>query len=166
MKLPYQEFEDQRSGETLSVLTKVRTDTEKFMNYFINVLFGVIVGILFVSVYAAIYIHWSIPLVYFAGILLLTTITNLLSKKIKTIQKTIVTQTTSLAGSTTESLRNIELVKSLGLTNQEVERLNKNTYKILGLEITKVKRVRSIAFIQGTFVNTLRQVILFMLMWF
>lgn len=165
MKLPYQEFEDQRSGETLSVLTKVRTDTEKFMNYFINVLFGVIVGILFVSVYAAIYIHWSIPLVYFAGILLLTTITNLLSKKIKTIQKTIVTQTTSLAGSTTESLRNIELVKSLGLTNQEVERLNKNTYKILGLELTKVKRIRSISFIQGTFVNTLRQVILFILMW-
>src|SRR6185369_15880662 len=72
---------------------------------------------------------------------------------------------TSLAGSTTESLRNIELVKSLGLTRQEVERLNKNTYKILGLELTKVKRVRSISFIQGTFVNTLRQVILFILMW-
>lgn len=165
MKLPYQEFEDQRSGETLSVLTKVRTDTEKFMNYFINVLFGVIVGIVFVSTYAGIYIHWSIPIVYFGGIFLLTTITNLLSKKIKTIQKTIVSQTTSLAGSTTESLRNIELVKSLGLTNQEVERLNKNTYKILGLELTKVKRIRSISFIQGTFVNTLRQVILFILMY-
>jgi ATP-binding cassette subfamily B protein len=165
MKLPYQEFEDQRSGETLSVLTKVRTDTERFMNYFINVLFGVIVGILFVSFYAAIWIHWSIPIAYFTGIVLLTTITNALSKKIKTIQKTIVSQTTALAGSTTESLRNIELVKSLGLTQQEVNRLNKNTYKILGLELQKVKRIRSISFIQGTFVNTLRQVILFMLMW-
>jgi ATP-binding cassette subfamily B protein len=92
-------------------------------------------------------------------------VSNLLSKKVKTIQKTIVAQTTSLAGSTTESLRNIELVKSLGLTDQEVGRLNKNTYKILGLELTKVKRVRSIGFVQGTFVNTLRQVILFMLMW-
>lgn len=165
MKLPYQEFEDQRSGETLSVLTKVRADTEKFMNYFINILFGVIVGIIFVSTYAALYIHWTIPIVYFGGILLLTWITNLLSQKIKTIQKTIVSQTTSLAGSTTESLRNIELVKSLGLTHQEVDRLNKNTYKILGLELTKVKRIRSISFIQGTFVNTLRQVILFILMW-
>src|SRR5205814_7905357 len=96
---------------------------------------------------------------------LLTTITNLLSKKIKIIQKNIVGQTTALAGSTTESLRNIELVKSLGLTQQEVARLNKNTYKILGLELTKVKRIRSISFIQGTFVNTLRQVILFILMW-
>lgn len=165
MKLPYQEFEDQRSGETLSVLTKVRTDVEKFINSAINILFGVIVGIVFVFVYAAIYIHWSIPLAYIVGIVLLTLITNLLSKKIKTIQKTIVGQTTALAGSTTESLRNIELVKSLGLTTQEVNRLNKNTYKILGLELTKVKRIRSISFVQGTMVNTLRQVILFILMW-
>jgi ATP-binding cassette subfamily B protein len=143
----------------------VRTDTERFINLFINVLFGVIIGVAFVMVYAAIWIHWSIPVAYVIGILLLTTITNLLSKKIKTIQKTIVSQTTSLAGSTTESLRNIELVKSLGLAEQEVERLNRNTYKILGLELTKVKRIRSISFIQGTFVNTLRQVILFILMY-
>ncbi|MBS4065228.1 MAG: ABC transporter ATP-binding protein [Chitinophagaceae bacterium] len=165
MKLPYQEFEDQRSGETLSILTKVRTDVEKFMNYCINVLFGILIGISFVFVYAAIKIHWYVPLAYLVGIALLTLITNLLSKKIKQIQKTIVGQTTALAGSTTESLRNIELVKSLGLTDQEVSRLNKNTYKILGLELTKVKRIRSISFLQGTFVNTLRQVILFILMW-
>jgi len=165
MKLPYQQFEDQRSGETLSVLTKVRADVEKFMINFINILFGVIVGVVFVFVYAALFIHWSIPVAYLVGILVLTFITNILSKKIKIIQKNIVGQTTSLAGSTTESLRNIELVKSLGLTKQEVDRLNRNTYKILGLELTKVKRVRSISFIQGTMVNTLRQVILFILMW-
>jgi ATP-binding cassette subfamily B protein len=165
MKLPYEDFEDQRSGETLGVLQKVRTDTEKFINYFINVLFGVIIGVIFVFTYAAIWIHWSIPVVYLAGILLLTWISSLLSRKIKIIQKNIVSQTTSLAGSTTESLRNIELVKSLGLTQEEVNRLNKNTYKILGLELTKVKRIRSISFVQGTFVNTLRQVILFILMW-
>jgi ATP-binding cassette, subfamily B, bacterial len=165
MKLPYQQFEDQRSGETLSVLTKVRSDVEKFMINFINILFGVLVGVVFVFFYAAIFIHWSIPIAYLVGIVLLTFITNLLSKKIKIIQKNIVGQTTALAGSTTESLRNIELVKSLGLTKQEVGRLNKNTYKILGLELTKVKRIRSISFIQGTMVNTLRQVILFILMW-
>ena len=164
MKLPYQEFEDQRSGETLSILQKVRTDTERFMNNFVNILFTVIIGICFVAIFAS-QIHWSLPLIYFGGIGLLMVISNLLSKKVKTIQKTIVAQTTSLAGTTTESLRNIELVKSLGLTGQEIERLNKNTYKILGLELTKVKRIRSIGFVQGTFVNTLRQVILFMLMW-
>ena len=50
MKLPYQEFEDQRSGETLSILTKVRTDTEKFIISFINVLFGILVGVVIVSI--------------------------------------------------------------------------------------------------------------------
>jgi ATP-binding cassette subfamily B protein len=164
MKLPYQEFEDARSGETLSVLQKVRIDTEKFLAAFINILFPVIIGIIFVAVYAT-SIHWSLPIIYFGGIFLLTIISNLLSKKVKTIQKKIVGQTTALAGATTESLRNIELVKSLGLTQQEVERLNKNTFKILGLELTKVKRIRSISFVQGTFVNTLRQVILFMLLY-
>jgi ATP-binding cassette, subfamily B, bacterial len=164
MKLPYSEFEDQRSGETLSVLQKVRTDTEKFVASFVNILFPVIIGILFVAVFAY-QIHWSLPIIYFGGIALLTLISNLLSKKVKTVQKDIVSQTNALAGSTTESLRNIELVKSLGLTQQEVNRLNKNTYKILGFEITKVKRIRSISFVQGTFVNTLRQIILFMLMW-
>ncbi len=164
MKLPYHEFEDQRSGETLGILQKVRIDTERFITSFINVLFPVIVGIVFVAIYAYT-IHWSLPIIYFGGIVILVIISNLLSKKIKTVQKTIVAQTTALAGATTESLRNIELVKSLGLTQPEINRLNKNTYKILGLELTKVKRIRSISFVQGTFVNTLRQIILFMLMW-
>ncbi|MFM2358546.1 MAG: hypothetical protein RLY16_539 [Bacteroidota bacterium] len=165
MKLPYQQFEDQRSGETLSILTKVRTDVERFMSSFINILFGVLVGVVIVFVYAGVFISWHVPVAYFVGIILLTIITNVLSKKVKSIQKNIVSKTTALAGSTTESLRNIELVKSLGLTKQEVERLNKNTYKILGLELTKVKRIRSISFVQGTLVNTLRQVILFIMMY-
>jgi len=164
MGLPYQEFEDQRSGETLGILQKVRIDTEKFVSSFVNVLFPVVIGILFVAIFAF-QIHPLLPLIYFGGIFLLTIISNLLSKKIKTVQKIIVKETTSLAGSTTESLRNIELVKSLGLTGQEVKRLNKNTFNILGLELKKVKRLRSISFIQGTFVNTLRQIILFLLMW-
>lgn len=163
MKLPYEQFEDQRSGETLSILTKVRTDSERFISSFINVLFGVFVGLVFVIVFAF-RIHWSIPLVYIGGASVLSLLISVLSKKIKVVQKTIVKETTALAGSTTESLRNIELVKSLGLTNQEVARLNKNTFKILGLEITKVKKLRSLSFVQGTFVNLLRQAIVFILL--
>lgn len=164
MELPYQEFEDQRSGETLSILTKVRSDTEKFIISFINVLFGILVGIVFISIYSF-RLHWSIMPIYTMGIIFLSVLTSLLSKKIKLIQKNIVKETTMLAGSTTESLRNIELVKSLGLTDQEITRLNKNTYKILGLELRKVKSIRSLSFIQGTFVNFLRQVIMFTLLW-
>lgn len=164
MRLPYQEFEDQRSGETLSILTKVRADTEKFIGYFINVLFAILVSIVFVSIYAT-QKHWSIVPTYMGGALLIGFVTNLLSRKIKVIQKNIVRETTSLAGSTTESLRNIELVKSLGLTEQEVKRLNSNTYKILDLELRKVKSIRSLSFIQGTMINFLRQVITFTLLW-
>src|SRR5690606_17627067 len=146
--------EDQRSGETLSILSKVRQDTEKFIANFINVLFAVLVGVVFVAVYAFSK-HWSIVPAYFIGVFLLTILTNFLSKRIKEIQKKIVKETNTLAGSTTESLRNIELLKSLGLTEQEVKRLNQNTYKILGLELRKVKSLRALSFVQGTFVNTL-----------
>ena len=164
MQLPYQAFEDQRSGETLSILTKARTDCEKFINYVVNVLFGIIVSVIFVTIYAT-RLHWSIIPIYMGGATLIGYVTNVLSKKIKIIQKTIVKETTSLAGTTTESLRNIELIKSLGLTSQEIQRLNNNTYKILALELKKVKNVRSLSFIQGTMVNFLRQVITFTLMW-
>ncbi|KIC64269.1 ABC transporter ATP-binding protein [Chryseobacterium taiwanense] len=163
MRLPFQEFEDQRSGETLSILTKVREDSVKFINNFINVFFGILVSIIFVSVYA-VRLHWTIMPVYVVGIILIAVVTNLLSKRIKNIQKNIVTETTNLAGSTTESLRNIEIVKSLGLTNQEVERLNNNTYKILNLELRKVKSIRSLSFVQGTLVNFLQQTITFTLL--
>jgi len=164
MQLPFQAFEDQRSGETLSILTKARADCEKFISYVVNVLFGIIVSVIFVAIYAT-RLHWSIIPIYIGGASLIAYVTNLLSKKIKVIQKTIVKETTSLAGTTTESLRNIELIKSLGLTTQEVQRLNNNTYKILALELKKVKNVRSLSFIQGTMVNFLRQVITFTLMW-
>lgn len=165
LRLPYQEFEDQRSGETLSTLQKVRTDCERFIMNFVNVVFFTLVGIVFVIVYAF-SLDPMLPLVYVVGAAVLGFLTSALSKKIKTIQKTIVKETNALAGSTTESLRNIELVKSLGLTNQEIHRLNANTYKILKLELKKVKSIRSISFVQGTFVNFLQQCVMFTLMYF
>ena len=164
LELPYQEFEDQRSGETLGKLQKVRSDIEKLISTFVNVLFTSLVGIVFVAVYA-IRIHWLIAPVYFAAIPLLVFMSSILSKRIKTVQKNIVAETTALAGSTTESLRNIELVKSLGLADQEIRRLNSVTAKILSLELRKVRYIRSISFVQGTFVNFLRSCILFFLLY-
>lgn len=165
LRLPFADFEDQRSGETLSVLTKVRADCEKFINNFVNVLFATIVGIVFVVV-IAFRISPMLPAIYLIGSVVLGILTSVLSRKIKTIQKNIVNETTALAGSTTESLRNIELVKSLGLTQQEIRRLNTTTFKILKLELRKVKSVRSISFVQGTFVNFLQQCIMFTLLYF
>ncbi|HWV66492.1 ABC transporter ATP-binding protein [Chitinophaga sp.] len=165
LRLPYQQFEDQRSGETLAILQKVRVDCEKFITAFVNVLFVSLIGVLFVMVYATT-VHWSLPFVYLTGCILLTILMSLLSRKIKVIQKTIVKETTALAGSTTESLRNIELVKSLGLSNQEIRRLNSTTMKILLLELKKVRSIRSISFVQGTFVNLMRSSILFLLLFY
>jgi len=164
LELPYQVFEDQRSGETLGILQKVRTDVEKLVQAVINVLFTSLIGIIFVTVYA-ITVYWVIAVVYFSFIPLLGILSSLLSKRIKVVQRSIVDETTALAGSTTESLRNIELVKSLGLAKQEIGRLNTTTTKILGLELKKVKYIRSLSFIQGTFVNLLRNGLLFLMMY-
>ena len=163
LDLPYQVFEDQRSGETLGKLQKVRADVEKLIQSFVNVLFTSVVGIVFVMWYAAT-VYWPIAPAYFLTIPLLGFVSSLLSKKIKTVQKTIVAETTALAGSTTESLRNIELVKSLGLANQETERLNATTDKILKLELKKVRYIRSLSFVQGTFVNLLRNAIMLLML--
>ena len=164
LELPYSVFEDQRSGETLGVLQKVRTDVEKLVSAFVNILFTSLVGVIFVTVYA-ISVHWLIAVVYFLTIPLLGTLSSVLSKRIKIIQKVIVAETTALAGSTTESLRNIELVKSLGLANQEITRLNATTEKILKLELKKVRYIRSLSFIQGTCVNLLRNLILLLMLY-
>ena len=164
LELPYQVFEDQRSGETLGKLQKVRADVEKLIAMFVNVLFTSLVGIIFVMWYAA-SVYWPIAPAYFLTIPLLGFISSLLSKKIKVVQQVIVAETTALAGATTESLRNIELVKSLGLAQQETERLNATTEKILKLELKKVRYIRSLSFVQGTFVNLLRNAIMFMMLY-
>jgi len=164
LRLSYQEFEDQRSGETLSVLQKVRNDTEKFITAFINILFSSLVGIGFLIWYAVTR-HWALIPVFVIGVLILGGLTGLLSKKIKTVQRSIFRETTKMSGTITESLRNIELVKSLGLTYPEIRRLRDFTQKIFDLEMDKVKRVRTLSFLQGTTLNFLKQSILFILLW-
>ncbi|HSU32665.1 MAG TPA: ABC transporter ATP-binding protein [Bryobacteraceae bacterium] len=164
LSLPYAVFEDQRSGETLGKLQKVRTDVERFISAFVNILFTATVGVVFVTVYA-LRVDWIIAPAFLLTVPLLGGISSVLSRKIKSIQKTIVAETTALAGSTTESLRNIELVKTLGLARQEVNRLNATTGKILNLELKKVRYLRSLSFMQGTAVNLLRTSILFLMLY-
>src|SRR5215217_2308506 len=164
LALPYSVFEDQRSGETLGKLQKARADVEKFIAAFVNVLFTTLVGVVFVMIYAW-KVHWAIAPAFLLTVPLLGVLSSVLSRRIKQIQKVIVAETTALAGATTESLRNIELVKSLGLAEQEVLRLNATTQKILKLELKKVRYLRSLSFIQGTAVNFLRTCILFLMLY-
>ena len=164
LELPYTLFEDQRSGETLGKLQKVRSDVEKFIALAVNMVFVTLIGLIFVMIYAA-RVHWAVAPAYLATVPLLGGLSSVLSRKIKEVQKHIVRETTALAGATTESLRNIELVKSLGLAQQEVARLNATTEKILKLELKKVRYLRSLSFVQGTCVNFLRTSILFLMLY-
>jgi len=164
LRLSFQEFEDRSSGETMAMLQKVRSDTERFMYAFVNILFSSIVGLIFL-VWYGITRHWLLIPVFFVGVVLLGGLTGILSQKMKAIQRVVIRETAGMAGSITESLRNIELVKSLGLTYPEIRRLQVHTRKIFDLEMQKSKNVRTLSFLQGTLINTLRQSILFILLW-
>lgn len=163
LALPYSVFEDQRSGETLNILQKARGDVEKLIGSVINIFFVSLIGFIYVTIYA-ITVYWGIALAFALTIPVIGTISYVLSKKVKAIQQTIVQETSNLAGSTTESLRNIELVKSLGLAEQEIGRLNSTTDKILTLELKKLRYIRSISFVQGTLINLIRTTILLFMM--
>lgn len=162
--LPYAVFEDQRSGEFLSKLQDARQDSQRLIQQFINIVFVTLIGVIFVMIYSFI-VHWQIGLTLFVMIPVLGFVTFRLTRKIKTAQKEIVAETQALAGSTTETLRNVELVKSLGLENQEINRLNNTNDKILQLELKKVRIVRTYSFLQGTLINAFRSGLILLMLW-
>jgi ATP-binding cassette subfamily B protein len=163
--LPYAAFEDQRSGELLLKLQKARTDAQNLITNFVAIVFLTSVSMLFVLGYAF-YVSWMIGLVYLFMVPIMGVVQFILSRRIKQAQRQIVIETAALAGSTTETLRNVELVKSLGLEDQETERLNTVNERILSLELQKIKLIRKLSFVQGTLVNAIRSTLTFLLMWF
>lgn len=164
LRLRFQEFEDLRSGEVLSLLQKVRADSERFINTFINTVFAAVVGVGFLTWYSVTK-NWLLVPVFLVGVLLLGGLTGLLSREIKTQQRSIVRETNRNSGFITESLRNVELIKSLGLTYPEIRRLQAQTAAIFALEMEKVKRIRVLSFLQGMTLSLLRLSILFALLW-
>ena len=162
--LPYAIFEDQRSGELLQKLQKARTDIQLVITNFVNIIFFALIGITIVVSYAF-YVNWLIGAVYFLMIPIIGFTTFFVGRKIKTAQKNIVLESAELAGSTTETLRNVELVKSLGLENQEINRLNSVNTKILSLELRKIRLIRFLSFIQGTMINAMRAILIFLMIW-
>ncbi len=164
LRLPYHEFEETSSGQVVSTLQKVRGDNEKFINSFINVIFSSVVGIAFLIWYS-ITKHWALIPVFLIGVLVLGGLTSILSRRIKAVQRSVVHETNKMSGAITESLRNIELVKSLGLTYPEIRRLKGFTENIFNLEMQKVKKVRTLSFYQSTALLILKESILFLLLW-
>jgi ATP-binding cassette subfamily B protein len=164
LRLKFQEFEELRSGETLSLLQKVRMDCERVINAFINTVFAALVGISFLTWYALTR-HWLLVPVFLVGVLVMGALTGLLSREIKGQQRSIMRETNRNSGFITESFRNVELIKSMGLTFPEIRRLQAQTEAIFALEMQKVKRIRLLSFLQGTTLSLLKLSILFALLW-
>jgi len=164
LRLPYSEFEETSSGHLLSLLQKVRNDNERFINSFISSLFSAIVGVAFLIWYA-ITKHWALIPVFLIGVVWLGGLTGLLSRKIKTIQRSVIQETNKMSGSITESIRNIEFVKSMGLTWPEIRRLKTFTGNIFNLDMQKVKKIRTLSFFQRSVLLILKESILFILLW-
>ena len=164
MRLEIQEFEERRSGETLSLLMRVRADTARFLNAFINVLFAAVIGMSFL-VWYAVTKSWALVPVFLIGLLVLGGLSGLLSRQIRGQQRSINRETTRNAGFITESLRNVALIKSLGLTFREIRRLEAKTEAVFELEMAKVRHIRWLTFWQGSTLSLLKLSVLFTLLW-
>ena len=89
LRLKFQEFAEMRSGETLSLLQKARQDSERFINAFINTVFAAFVGVSFL-IWCAVTRHWALVPVFLVGVVVLGGLTGLLSREIKSQQRSIV----------------------------------------------------------------------------
>lgn len=161
--LPYYEFEGRSSGATLGIIQKVKDDVGAFITVFVNVLVLAVIGFIFVFFYS-ISISWKVTAIYFASVPIIIVLSWYMSKKIKAIQERIMHSTANLSGKTTENLRNLEMVKSMGLGDEQADKLRDNTYQILDMEKDKIKKVVWISFFQGTMVNLLRSVMVLVLL--
>ena len=147
----------------LQQLQKARTDSRDMISQSINTVFLSSLTLLLVLGYSF-FVHWSIAVSLLILAPLLALLVSTLGRRIKAVQTRIFSETNALAGSTTESLRNIELIKSLGLETQEIDRLNDTNQRILDLELAKVKTVRMLMFFQGTAINLFRALFLLQLL--
>ena len=161
--LPYFDFQDQSSGETLGILTKVRVDIESFITSFISIFFMALIGLAFIIVYS-LTVSYKVTLIYLVAVPVIAVASWFLTKRMKPLQEAIMSKTSHLTGVTTESLHNIELVKSLGLTDTQIEYLSRNNYRILDLEMIKIKLSRKLGFVQGTMVNVVRSAMIVVLL--
>ena len=162
LEISYAELEHRRSGDTMSQLQRTRREVEIFLTSAVNVLFTAVVGLIFVILYAA-RLHWSVPLFLGVTAPMVMFFSVLLSRKIRSTQEEIVKQSSVLVGSAGESLKNMELVKSLGLTGNEVSRFRTGSDRILELELRRIRHARIYSLFHGAGVHIVR-VSLFLLL--
>jgi ATP-binding cassette, subfamily B, bacterial len=162
MMMPYNYFENNRSGEILSKLQVAKGNIEAFITGLIAYQFSLLIGLIFIIVYAY-FVYWPIAPAILIVIPLIGYFANTQNGKIKAINKRHYEQTNALAGTSIESIRNIHFIKSVGLVDKELSKLETILNRILNLELIKTARLNSILFTQNTLINLFRNVLF---MWF
>lgn len=151
---------EKSSGEILSSIKTARFNIEKFITELINVQFTFFISILIVLFYSY-KIHWSIAPIIFIAIPIISLFVNLMNRKTKKIFETNFIESNLLFNKALETIRNIILVKSFGLVQQEGIRLKNTVLKIFLLDIEKAKKVNQILFFQNTAINMVRNLLIF-----
>jgi ATP-binding cassette subfamily B protein len=161
--LPFREHEQRRSGELLQKVDKARADAETALSGIVKFyLAGLAIAV--VTIYAAT-IHWVLSAVIVLLIVALVTFVLVISRPIRVQQRQITLATAGRSGSATEMLRNLEIVKSLGIEEQEISRINDANDDILRLEERKLRLVRFLSFGEGSAVTVARAALLVTMVW-
>ncbi len=156
--LPYRTFEDRQSWALLDKLLKARNDIQKLLTSMIDTVFLTSIGMLIVIVYAF-WVHWIVWVCFLAMVPLIAFTTYRISLGIKDSQKKIVSASSALSGATVENIKNVALIKSLWLEQQEIEHLTSVNEQLISLEIDKLKLIKTLSFTQGTLINLLRTIL-------
>lgn len=153
--LPYRTFEDRQSWALLDKLLKARTDIQNLLTSMIDTVFLTSIWMLIVIIYAF-WVHWIVWVCFLAMVPLLAFTTYRISLGIKDSQKKIVAASSALSGATVENIKNVALIKSLWLEQQEIDHLTSVNEQLISLEIDKLKLIKTLSFTQGTLINFLR----------
>jgi ATP-binding cassette, subfamily B, bacterial len=161
--LPFGEHEERLAGAMMQKVDRARADAESAITVAVRFYLAVL-AIAVVTVYAFT-IHWMISAVIVSVIAFLIGFALIISRPIRVQQREITLATAGLSGSATEMLRNFEIVKSLGIEEQEISRLDAANARILHLEERKLRLVRLLSFGEGAAVSVARAVLLITMIW-
>lgn len=163
LMLPFQIHEDLRSGELLHTMQRARIDAESGVTSAVRLYLGAL-AMIAVTGYAF-YVHPLLGTLQLGLIVSLGIFTLSISRPIHRRQQRISAETVAQAGTATETIRNVELVKSLGIEVQEIDRMEKVNEQILELEEQKLRLVRLFTFVEGSAMTIARATVMVTMLW-
>lgn len=164
LRLPLATLGERRSGEIAAKLQTARHEVDRYISAFIQSAFMPIVAVLFLILYAA-QVHWALVAMYVFAVPAVVWISYILGREVREIQEQLLAASARFSGSAVEVLRNVELVKSMGLERRESEKVDTTSAEVLALERRKSRAARRLSFFHGAGVNGLRLGILVLMLY-